>query len=206
MLPSLLALLLGASAASYQLAVNKHAALTPDDRQRIAFEFNRYFVGGTLALQPADLELKPVALSGQNQGGPAVKAVARAPKTVRTSSQKLAVPLEYTYISQGFNAYVHPGLDFVAPYGTPIVSAAAGCVKSVGGGYNGGYGNLVILDHGNGATTRYAHLQRFAAAITQGACIDAGALIGYVGLTGRTTGAHLHFELRQNGLPVQPIF
>ena len=122
-----------------------------------------------------------------------------------TSVGGLLAPVPYQYISQPFSA-VHPGEDLVAPYGTPIHSVAQGCIVSTTGGWNGGYGNLVIEDLGNGLTARYAHMLGFADGVEDGACLPAGTLLGYVGLTGNTTGPHLHFELRQNGVPIRPPF
>lgn len=213
-LPITLVFLVSISVVSHQKSGKHTSKLTFDDRQRISFEFDRFFVADTLALQPSGTHLEPIALAGQNQGGPthiaqkknSISNVLHTELPLPVSQQHLNIPLEFNYISQGFNAYVHPGLDFAAPYGTPINSAAAGCIKSVTGGYGGGYGNLVIIEHGNGYTSRYAHLQRFAANVTPGTCLDAGVLIGYVGMTGRTTGPHLHFELRLNNQPVKPLF
>ncbi len=97
----------------------------------------------------------------------------------------------------------HNGVDWAAPIGTPVRAALPGTVKSAGVG--GGYGNLVILSHVGGVETRYAHLNSFAEGIAPGTAVKAGDLIGYVGTTGRSTGPHLHFELRQGGRPVDPL-
>ncbi|EBA05756.1 peptidoglycan DD-metalloendopeptidase family protein [Sagittula stellata] len=96
----------------------------------------------------------------------------------------------------------HDGVDWAAPTGTPIVSAMNGTVEYAGPG--GGYGNVIYIDHGNGQQTRYAHMSKYGA-FKKGDRVKAGDVIGYVGTTGRSTGPHLHFELRVNGTPVDPL-
>ena len=96
---------------------------------------------------------------------------------------------------------LHPGIDIGVPMGTPIRAAAAGHV--VLASYDGGYGNLVVIDHGNSLATAYAH--QSAMAVTVGQFVEQGQVIGYVGSTGFSTGPHLHFEVRVNGTPVDPL-
>lgn len=98
------------------------------------------------------------------------------------------------------HARMHKGLDIAAPTGTPIRAAQGGEV--IFAGRKGGYGNTVILDHGDGLTTLYAHAA--AIDVAAGDRVDAGAVIASVGSTGRSTGPHLHFELRRDGDPVDP--
>ena len=97
----------------------------------------------------------------------------------------------------------HNGVDWAAPTGTPILAVAAGRVTRAGDG--GGYGNVVYLDHGNGVETRYAHMNAFAKGLKKGKQVAAGDVIGFVGTTGRSTGPHLHFELRSDGQPLDPL-
>ncbi|MBP6883809.1 MAG: peptidoglycan DD-metalloendopeptidase family protein [Candidatus Pacebacteria bacterium] len=87
----------------------------------------------------------------------------------------------------------HKGVDLAAPIGTPIKAAAAGRVSFARTGYNGGFGNLVIITHSNGTETLYAHQNSIATSV--GAQVTQGQVIGYVGNTGRSRGAHLHFEV-----------
>ena len=95
----------------------------------------------------------------------------------------------------------HSGTDFRGQPGTPVLAAGAGVVVFCG--RLGGYGNAIDIDHGGGVLTRYAHLRRIET--KKGAAIAAGETIGQVGSTGRTTGPHLHFEVRLDGSPVSPI-
>lgn len=97
-------------------------------------------------------------------------------------------------------AKFHPGADIRAKPGTPVFAAGDGVV--VFAGRKGGYGNVVMVDHGGGVITRYAHLRRIHT--SEGDVITAGKRIGQVGSTGRTTGPHLHFEVRLDGNPVDP--
>lgn len=94
----------------------------------------------------------------------------------------------------------HAGLDFKGPTGAPIYAAARGRIAFVG--RRPGYGNCVEIDHGNGLRTRYAHMSAFRA--RAGQPVNAGQMIGAVGSTGRSTGPHLHFEVRLHGRPVNP--
>jgi murein DD-endopeptidase MepM/ murein hydrolase activator NlpD len=96
---------------------------------------------------------------------------------------------------------LHAGIDIAVPYGTPIHAAAAGTV--VLAGWVGGYGNYTCVDHGGGMATCYAHQSSYA--VSQGAAVSQGQVIGYVGCTGHCFGPHLHFEVRINGAPVDPL-
>jgi murein DD-endopeptidase MepM/ murein hydrolase activator NlpD len=95
----------------------------------------------------------------------------------------------------------HPGIDIGVPEGTPIHAAAAGTV--IWCGWESGYGNLVVIDHHNGLATAYGHQSRIAVGCNQD--VQQGDVIGYSGCTGYCTGPHLHFEVRVNGTPVDPI-
>ncbi|MER8580039.1 M23 family metallopeptidase [Mesorhizobium sp. M1423] len=98
-------------------------------------------------------------------------------------------------------AALHSGMDFRAPVGMPAKVTAAGVV--VKAGWNGGYGRMVEVDHGNGFVTRYGHLSKIDVAVGQK--LDAGDIIGKTGNSGRSTGPHLHYEVRHNGEAIDPL-
>ena len=119
------------------------------------------------------------------------------------------LPASMEFISSGFGyradpfsggAAFHAGLDFRGPVGAPIHAAAKGVVTFAG--VQQGYGNCIEVSHGNGLMTRYAHMSGFRARIGQ--AVNAGDVIGLIGNTGRSTGPHLHFEVRVNGTAVNP--
>ena len=124
----------------------------------------------------------------------------------------LRAPLDFTRISSQFNSRrlhpvlgimrAHKGVDYAAPTGTKVWAAGAGRV--VFAGRKGGYGNVVMIDHGKGVTTVYGHLSRFAKSLRAGRSVGQGDTIGYVGMTGLATGPHLHYEYRVNGMQRNP--
>jgi murein DD-endopeptidase MepM/ murein hydrolase activator NlpD len=95
----------------------------------------------------------------------------------------------------------HSGQDIEAPWGAPVIAGASGRVSFVG--WQNGYGQLVVVDHGGGLTTRYGHLSHIDVALDQ--LVSRAQLLGKVGSTGRSTGPHLHYEVRINDLPVNPL-
>lgn len=137
------------------------------------------------------------------------QAQTQRPQVRRVSYQEGAMrwPLSgfriTTYFGQrgAFQRY-HTGIDLAAPYGTPIVAAKAGQVE-VAGWSSMGYGFHVVLDHGGGVETLYAHMSRLA--VRAGQWVEAGQVIGYVGSTGWSTGPHLHFEVRVGGVARNPL-
>ena len=114
---------------------------------------------------------------------------------------------EHTYISchfgevDAFGNAGHRGTDIPVPEGTPILAAHSGTVLV--SGWNDSYGNQVLLDNGAGLSTRYAHMTQTA--VTAGEAVTAGQVIGYVGSTGDSTGNHLHFEVMQGGVQIDPL-
>ena len=134
-------------------------------------------------------EDRPVAANAVEQGKPDVWL--------------LPVPtkFEITTLFQMRWGTMHWGVDMAAPYGTPYYAAHAGTV--VLARMNGGYGNEVVIDHGNGVETIYGHASRLI--VTEGQRVDAGQLLGYIGSTGYSTGNHLHFEVNINGEHKDPM-
>ena len=105
---------------------------------------------------------------------------------------------------EGRRSHRHSGIDFDGETGDAVVSAGTGVVTHAGGapaGYSG-YGQVVMIDHGNGVSTLYAHLSRIRVAVGQ--AVAPGQLVGAIGTTGNVTGSHLHFEVRIGGVPVNP--
>ncbi|HAS43739.1 MAG TPA: peptidase M23 [Microscillaceae bacterium] len=99
-------------------------------------------------------------------------------------------------------AHFHPGIDFAAPYNTPIYATADGVVKR--SEYMGGYGNTVDIDHGYNYVTRYAHMASFK--VKPGDKVKRGQCIGYVGSTGFSTAPHVHYEVLKNGKQIDPVY
>ncbi len=134
----------------------------------------------------------------------------------------LRSPLNYSYISSYFGMRVHPitkkvwlhsGVDYAAPLGTPVVASASGTVIHKGwkGGHptpkgnTGGYGYTVMIRHANGYKTLYGHLSAFARNLYVGKKVEQGEVIGYVGSTGWSTGPHLHYTIYQHDKPIDPL-
>ncbi|HST51328.1 MAG TPA: peptidoglycan DD-metalloendopeptidase family protein [Pyrinomonadaceae bacterium] len=101
----------------------------------------------------------------------------------------------------GGSSEFHPGQDITAPSGTPVVAPADGTVAQAG--WQNGYGQTVVIDHGNGLTTRYGHLSKIEVAVGQE--IKRGEELGQVGSTGRSTGPHLHYEIKIGDVTVNPL-
>jgi murein DD-endopeptidase MepM/ murein hydrolase activator NlpD len=125
----------------------------------------------------------------------------------------IRTPVDFARISSRFsNGRKHPilnkirahkGVDYAAPHGTPIKSAGDG--KVLLAGRKGGYGNTVVIQHGNRYRTLYAHMQGFAKGVRNGSTVKQGQIIGYIGTTGLSTGPHLHYEFQVDGVHVDPL-
>ncbi|MBF8247003.1 MAG: M23 family metallopeptidase [Rickettsia sp.] len=131
-------------------------------------------------------------------------------KTIKTSP--LIVPLSFSRISSKFGYRKHPvlgykkmhkGVDFVAPKNTPIYASGDGVISKKG--FNKYSGNFLVIDHKNATTTLYAHINKFAQNLVQGKSVKQGDLVAYVGNTGRSTGSHLHYEVKVNGKNIDPL-
>ena len=132
-----------------------------------------------------------------------------------TSMRKafIRTPVEFARISSRFNPNrrhpvlnrirAHNGVDYAAATGTPIKATGDGRVVHVGS--KGGYGNTIVIKHGQSYQTLYAHMSRYASGIRNGSNVQQGQVIGYVGMTGLATGPHLHYEFQVNGRHVDPL-
>jgi murein DD-endopeptidase MepM/ murein hydrolase activator NlpD len=140
------------------------------------------------------------ALAASIQAAQAASAVG---PTSTVSSSGFIWPVSGT-LTSGYGwrwGRMHEGVDLAAGSGTPIYASAPGVVIACG--YTGGYGNLVVIDHGGGVATAYGHQSSIA--VGCGQSVGQGQVIGYVGNTGNSTGPHLHFEVRINGGAVDPL-
>ncbi len=117
-------------------------------------------------------------------------------------SGKLLWPSACKRISQYYN-FRHHGVDIACEFGSEIKAADDGIVIKAQGGYNGGYGIMVVIDHGGGKQTLYGHLSKFL--VNVGDSVKSGDAVGVEGSTGRSTGPHVHFEIRINGVRVNPL-
>lgn len=124
----------------------------------------------------------------------------------------LRSPLEFSRVSSGFSMRLHPvfgtwrehkGVDYAAPHGTAVKATSDGAVEFVG--QQNGYGNFIVLRHGDKYTTGYGHLSSFARGLKPGSRVTQGETIGYVGSTGWATGPHLHYEFRINNVHQDPL-
>ncbi|CAN5485481.1 hypothetical protein BH10PSE6_BH10PSE6_14820 [soil metagenome] len=140
----------------------------------------------------------PLARALANRG-------AMGPLPVRVTRKNAAAARQAGRPFGGFapRVFMHHGVDFAVPKGTPIYAASDGVVA--GARPNGGYGNWIRIEHGDGIATVYGHLSRFAPRIKPGVRVSRGELVGLSGNTGRSTGPHLHFEVIADGKPVDPL-
>ncbi|HJR30197.1 MAG TPA: peptidoglycan DD-metalloendopeptidase family protein [Pseudomonas sp.] len=128
------------------------------------------------------------------------KAFIRTPVDFARISSKFSMGRKHPILNK---IRAHKGVDYAAPRGTPIKAAGDGQVLLAG--RRGGYGNTVIIQHGNTYRTLYGHMQGFAKGIKTGGSVKQGQVIGYIGTTGLSTGPHLHYEFQVNGVHVDPL-
>lgn len=150
-----------------------------------------------------ELEKHLVSLEREEAKVRARLAGTAAPGPIRQGSGSMIWPVGGTFTSPFGQRWgrLHAGIDIAAPEGTPIRAAESGSV--VVAGWTGGYGNYTCIAHGGALSTCYAHQSRYGTSV--GAKVSKGQVIGYVGNTGHSFGAHLHFETRVNGTPVDPM-
>ena len=208
----------------------KVAALTAETERRVQLiERRQAALAAALAEENIDtaalerLGFTPSTAASDGRGGPFDGGADPTFKQLFTSWKKLdnlasgaiAVPSDKPVKTAAFtsgygvrsdpfrgSAAMHPGIDLAGPMGTPIYATADGTVLR-SGWTSGGYGNLIEVDHGRGIATRYGHLSQVL--VRAGQHITRGQLIARMGSTGRSTGSHLHYEVRIDGKPVNPI-
>jgi murein DD-endopeptidase MepM/ murein hydrolase activator NlpD len=150
-----------------------------------------------------ELEAQSAALAAQIRAAQQPPSASTPPIVPPSGSGILGWPVSGPVVS-GFGmrwGRMHEGVDIICASGTPVRAAAAGTV--IYAGWLGGYGNLVVVDHGGGLSTAYAHNSSFAASVGQS--VAAGEVISYAGSTGDSSGPHVHFEVRVNGTAVDPL-
>lgn len=161
---------------------------------------------------PASSSAASPSPRSSSAGSPTTTSTTTASSSSASSEEsgQLAYPLANAVVTSRFGFRTHPifgtrrlhaGTDFRGATGTPVLAAAGGTVVSAGP--RGGYGNAVIIDHGGALATLYAHQSRLS--VVAGDQVETGQVIGAVGSTGYSTGPHLHFEVRVNGTPVDPL-
>ncbi len=189
-------------AASLPAATQLSSAATKDP---LAYDYSRPAASSKLA---------------RNSGGPSLTEngiedveVENQIRLIETTSDPMALPRIWAHMGKINNEFgfrrnpfggrtyeFHGGIDIDGERGDIVVAPAAGTVSKAG--WQGGYGNLIEIDHGNGLTTLYGHLSKVEVAV--GDIVSRNQLMGYVGSTGRSTGPHLHYELRLNDQPINP--
>ncbi|MBD2844766.1 peptidoglycan DD-metalloendopeptidase family protein [Paenibacillus sp. IB182496] len=149
-----------------------------------------------LARKNADLEKEKVRVQSVYSGGKMLLPIGQGYRISSSFGPR-------THPITGVKGKMHTGTDFAAPQGTPIYAAEAGTV--IVAQVTSGYGNTVIIDHGNGIWTLYAHIRNGGIKVESGEQVKRGQKIAEVGTTGNSTGPHLHFEVRENEKPVDPM-
>lgn len=187
----------GASAEQPQAVVETAAPVQIRTGRGLDFEGkpvfeNRSSFSGVAAISGSTNVRQPVRIGAGVPSGPAGYPLQRG-----------AVTSGFGLRSDPFGAgrRMHSGIDLAAAAGSPILSTFDGVVSRAG--WNGGFGIFVSVEHGGGLQTRYGHMAQVA--VTAGQVVRKGDVLGYVGSTGRSTGPHLHYEMRRNGIAVSPI-
>lgn len=177
--------------------------VTPDNK----LSHHGDIIYASIAIQGNEYKIYKYSPSGQKQhydffsgSGQSIKsALLRTPlKVIRISSH---FGYRAKHPVHGYGA-MHKGVDFRAPVGTPIYAAGNGTIAFIG--WKSGYGRMIVINHNNGISTAYAHASKFASNLKKGSRVKQGDTIAFVGASGHTTGAHLHYEVRVKGKHVNP--
>ena len=192
-------------------AAEARLAVLHDEMEKASAALDAVYEDQRSLLAAYDAEIEEIEVeivSLEKEQSSIRKLIAQQAKAAGASPGTLRRPVPGA-ISSGFGPRIHPihgyslmhnGVDMNGGMGQPIAAAASGTV--IFAGVKGGYGNSIMIDHGGGMVTLYAHQSKFA--VSTGASVTSGQIIGYVGSSGVSTGPHLHFEVRINGNPVNP--
>lgn len=172
-------------------------------QQIVDFPFNDFANPETFSLVEGQMLIVPDGVKPSEQPTAPRRQTYIVQGPIAVSSAGFAWPASGA-ISQ-FASWYHMALDITSPYGTAIIASRGGrVIKALAGTWDGGYGNNIEIDHGDGYATLYSHLSTFN--VTVGDDVVGGkTVIGAIGMTGRTTGPHVHFEIRKNGILVNPL-
>lgn len=195
--------------------VDFQRSIKPGDRFKVVYELlvdpkNKTADVGRLLCTEMDVENKSIQIYYFDELAQFTGYFHKSGRSVQKTL--LRTPIDGARISSGFGRRIHPvlgfskmhkGVDFAAPIGTPIYASGAGIIEYAG--RKSSYGNYVLIRHTmSNMKTAYAHLSRFAAGVRSGRPVRQGEVIGYVGVTGRTSGAHLHYEVLVNNVQINP--
>lgn len=182
-------------------SIAKHYSADPQGI--VDFPFNSFANDETFALAVGQTLIVPDAVKPKVQPwSPSAYIAQQTPDAGTVTATGVFVWPAGGTISQPFRWY-HPGIDIANKNAPPILAADSGKVVIAGWPDNRGYGNRILIDHGNGYQTLYAHLSRIYVSVGQ--TVKRGDQIGQMGSTGRSTGIHLHFEVHKNGVQIDPI-
>ena len=190
--------------------------LHPGDKFEVYYDY--YYTPDGTPAKYGDISYAMMTLDGKDipmyrfQPDPAEPAEYFDAKGESAKGLLMKTPVDGARISSGFGSRFHPilgytrmhkGVDFAVPTGTPVMAAGSGTIQFMGRA--SGYGNFVKISHGNGYSTDYGHLQRFAPGMRRGARVRQGQVFAYSGMSGMATGPHLHYEILINNTQVNPL-
>jgi murein DD-endopeptidase MepM/ murein hydrolase activator NlpD len=170
--------------------VSEHKAT----KKLFAFNLSAVVIAGTI------IPSTPTTIQAANTNYQSNGAIIQTQNTLDTI-KSIQFPLTNIKVNQGYGIF-HPGVDLGGEIGDPITAIKAGRVVEASYATDG-YGNTVLIDHGKGLVSRYAHLNKIEVTVEQE--VTTKTEIGKVGVTGHSTGPHLHLEIRQNGIPLNPL-
>lgn len=178
--------------------------LDTEAQKIVDFPFNDFANPETFSLVEGQILIVPDGVKPAEQ--PYIRRqvyIAQGPSSTSFSASGFTWPVR-GLITQ-FATWYHMALDIAAPFGTPIVAAKSGIIASASvGSWDYGYGTNVVIDNGSGYSTLYSHMSAVNVSVGQNV-VGGSTVIGWIGMSGRTTGSHLHFEVRQNGAPINPL-